>query len=90
MRKLNRKIGKPGWGFLPGLLAFALITLILSNEMALGVAKYEVPGDKRASEVLPPNLRSGPHSRVQDRVAADGYMLRFSGEFRLRNLPGYR
>ena len=47
--------------------------------------------------MLPPNLRSGPHFKVQDRVAADGYMLRFTvnsdygtfpvtGEYGLRKL----
>lgn len=52
---------------------------------------------QRAAEVLPPNLRSGPHFKVQDRVAADGYMLRFTvtsdygtfpvtGEYGLRKL----
>jgi hypothetical protein len=65
--------------------------------VALGAANYETPTDKRASEVLPPNLRSGPHFKVQDRVAADGYMLRFTvnsdygtfpvtGEYGLRKL----
>lgn len=60
-------------------------------------ATFETPGDKRASEVLPPNLRSGPHFQVQDRVAADGYMLRYTvtsdygtfpvtGEYGLRKL----
>lgn len=45
---------------------------------AAKTANYEAPSDKRASEVLSPNLRSGPHFKVQDRVAADGYMLRFT------------
>jgi len=90
-------MGKAAWDLLPGLLTFIFFTLILSSGMALGAAKYEAPSDKRASEVLPPNLRSGPHFRVQDRVAADGYMLRFTvtpdygtfpvtGEYGLRKL----
>jgi hypothetical protein len=65
--------------------------------VAFAAATYETPRDKRASEVLPPNLRSGPHFKVQDRVAADGYMLRFTvnsdygtfpvtGEYGLRKL----
>jgi hypothetical protein len=32
----------------------------------------------QASEVLPPNLRSGPHFKVDDQVMPDGYMLRFT------------
>jgi hypothetical protein len=65
--------------------------------VALGAANYEAPSGRQASEVLPPNLRSGPHFKVQDRVAADGYMLRFTvnsdygtfpvtGEYGLRKL----
>jgi hypothetical protein len=97
MKKWGQGIGKAVWGLLPGLFTFALLTLIISTGTALGAAKYEAPSDKRASEVLPPNLRSGPHFRVQDRVAADGYMLRFTvtsdygtfpvtGEYGLRKL----
>jgi hypothetical protein len=100
MKNWGQKIGKAGRDLLPGLLTFIFFTLILSSGVALGAAKtakYEAPSDKRASEVLPPNLRSGPHFRVQDRVAADGYMLRFTvnsdygtfpvtGEYGLRKL----
>lgn len=97
MKNWGQEIGKAAWGHLPGLLTFILFTLILSSGVALGAAKYEAPSDKRASEVLPPNLRSGLHFKVQDRVAADGYMLRFTvnsdygtfpvtGEYGLRKL----
>ncbi len=97
MKNWGQEIGKAAWDFLPGLLTFIFFTLILSNGVALGAAKYEAPSDKRASEVLPPNLRSGPHFKVQDRVAADGYMYRFTvnsdygtfpvtGEYGLRKL----
>lgn len=97
MKNWGQEIGKAAWDLLPGLLTFILFTLILSSGVALGAAKYEAPSDKRASEVLRPNLRSGPHFRVQDRVAADGYMLRFTvnsdygtfpvtGEYGLRKL----
>src|SRR4030042_6660967 len=100
MKNWGQEIGKAVWGLLPGLLTFILSILILSSGVALGAAKtakYEAPADKRASEVLPPNLRSGPHFKVQDRVAAGGYMLRFTvnsdygtfpvtGEYGLRKL----
>ena len=93
MKNWGQKMGKAAWDLLPGLLTFIFFTLILSSGVALGAAKtakYEAPADKRASEVLPPNLRSGPHFKVQDRVAADGYMLPLHGEFGLRHLPGHR
>ena len=100
MENWSQVMRKAAWDLLPGLLTFIFCTLILSNGVALGAAKtakYEAPSDKRASEVLPPNLRSGPHFRVQDRVGADGYMLRFTvtsdygtfpvtGEYGLRKL----
>ncbi len=97
MQNWNPKIGKAAWGRLSSLLSFILFTLIISTGVALGAANYEAPSEKRASEVLPPNLRSGPHFKVQDRVAADGYLLRFTvisdygtfpvtGEYGLRKL----
>jgi hypothetical protein len=100
MKNRGQKIGKAAWNLLPGLITCIFCTLILLSGVALGAdktAKYEAPTDKRASEVLPANLRSGPHFRVQDRVGADGYMLRFTvtsdygtfpvtGEYGLRKL----
>ena len=77
--------------------SLSLMMLTLIAGMAWGASQYEAPKERRASEVLPPNLRSGPHFKVQDRVAADGYMLRFTvtsdygtfpvtGEYGLRKL----
>jgi hypothetical protein len=97
MKNGSQVIGKAAWDLFPSLLTFIFCTLILSSGVALGAANYEAPSEKRASEVLPPNLRSGPHFKVQDRVAADGYMLRFTvtsdygtfpvtGEYGLRKL----
>jgi len=100
LKNRGQEIGKAGLGLLPGLLTLITSILIISTGAAFGAAKtarYEAPADKRASEVLPSNLRSGPHFRVQDRVAADGYMLRFTvnsdygtfpitGEYGLRKL----
>jgi len=97
MKNRSLKIGKAGCSLLTGLLHFMLFAFFISTGVALGAANYEAPSDKRASEVLPSNLRSGPHFRVQDRVAADGYMLRFTvhsdygdfpvtGEYGLRKL----
>jgi len=71
--------------------------LIILTGAALGAEDYEAPRDRRAAEMLPPNLRFGPHFQVQDQVAADGFMLRFTvnsdygtctvtGEYGLRKL----
>jgi len=97
MKDWSQKMRKAAGNLLPGLLSLILFTLIISTGVAFGAANYEAPSDKRASEVLPSNLRSGPHFKVQDRVAADGYMLRFTvtsdygtfpvtGEYGLRKL----
>jgi hypothetical protein len=97
MKNRDHKMGKPGSSLLPGLGSFILLALIISTGAAWSAANYEVPSAKRASEVLPANLRSGPHFRVQDVVAADGYMLRYTvnsdygtftvtGEYGLRKL----
>jgi len=48
---------------------------------------YEKPPVLRAADVLPPELRSGPHHQVEDAVATDGFMRIYSiasdfGEFR--------
>ncbi len=96
MKNRCQKIGKAGLRRLSGLLHFLCFTLICTGP-ALAAANYETPSDRRAAEVLPANLRSGPHFRVQDLVAADGYMLRFTvnsdygtflvtGEYGLRKL----
>jgi len=97
MENWGKEKGQAAWGLLPGLIPLVLFIFIIATGVALAAANYEVPSAKRASEVLPPNLRSGPHFRVQDRVAADGYMLRFTvnsdygtftvtGEYGLRKL----
>jgi hypothetical protein len=80
-----------------GVSFYVFLAFFLVDGPAWGASPYETPSDKRASEVLPANLRSGPHFAVQDRVAADGYMLRYTvnsdfgtftvtGEYGLRKL----
>ncbi|MCL6621203.1 MAG: hypothetical protein K6T55_03800 [Syntrophobacterales bacterium] len=53
-------------------------TVVLCSAPAFAAGPYETPTDKRASEVLPAELRSGPHFTVQEQVQADGCMLRFT------------
>jgi hypothetical protein len=96
MGKWGRTLAKTGNGLLMGGAAL-LLFLTDATGTAAAAARYEVPSDRRAAEVLPADLRSGPHFQVQDRVAADGYMLRFTvnsdygtfpvtGEYGLRKL----
>ncbi len=53
------------------------LTALLTG-IVWGSIQYETPANRRAQEVLPSRLISGPHFRVQDRVVADGYMFRFT------------
>jgi hypothetical protein len=90
----RNKVGKSFGGFR---LAVSLAALALMSGVAWGAPQYETPKDRRAAEVLPANLISGPNFQVQDRVMADGYMYRFivdsdygsfvvTGEYGLRKL----
>jgi len=58
------------------LLVFApaLVLFQLPAHAAAPASKFEVPGSHRASEILPPQLLSGPHHRVRDVVVSYGYM----------------
>jgi len=72
-----------------------LTCLTLAAGVAWGASQYEVPKDRRASEILPANLISGPHFRVRNQVIADGYMYRFTvdsdyGTFPVGGLYGLR
>lgn len=53
-------------------------TVVLCSAPAFAAGPYETPTDRRASESLPAELRSGPHFTVQEHVQADGYMLRYT------------
>ena len=59
--------------------------------------KFEVPGVLRAADVFPPELLSGPHYRVRDRVVSYGFMHHYvvdsdygpfevTGDYALRKL----
>lgn len=39
---------------------------------------FETPAMFRASEILPPALLAGPHHRVREYAAADGYLIHFT------------
>src|SRR5262249_52764781 len=44
---------------------------------AAAAQSYEQPDDRRVSDVLAPELATGPAYKVKDPVATDGYMYRF-------------
>lgn len=62
-----------------------------------GGARFEVPAPQKASQVLPPELISGPHYKVRENVSFYGYMRNYvvdsdfgvfevTGDFSLRKL----
>ena len=60
----------------------AVAAALLLGVFAAGpaAAQHEDPADRRAQDVLPPDLVTGPNFKVQDAVSADGYMYRFAVE----------
>lgn len=81
------------------LLIFSLLAAALFQGPAPCNAqpKFEGPTNLRASDILPPQLVSGPHFRVRDKVVSHGYMHHYvvdsdygvfevTGDFALRKL----
>lgn len=61
-------------------LAFVLVGMLVFQP-ALGNAAqggYEPPTTLSASQILPPDLLSGPNHRVEERVYNDGYLNRYT------------
>lgn len=62
------------------------------TQAALG---YETPPTQRATDVLPPDLRSGPHHTVSERVPTDGFIRSYTiesdfGRFQVQGDPMLR
>lgn len=84
--------------FLAAVFAVALFPLpALSAPRTTDAVQFDVPGNRSASDILPPELISGPHFRVRDKVVFYGYMYNYvvdsdfgtfeaTGDFALRKL----
>src|SRR5262249_14935656 len=55
-------------------LLFAFIHLLEPLLVLAAQPAYETPAVLSASKLLPPELLSGPHHRVQEQVRNDGYL----------------
>jgi hypothetical protein len=83
--------------------AFLVLSLLLAAlcqfpvPSAIGAAKFEVPTNEKASDILPPQLISGSNYRVRNNVVSYGYMHSYmvdsdfgafevTGDFALRKL----
>lgn len=82
--------------FLP--MFFLMMVLFQAPALsAAAVPQFETPTNRKASDVLPPQLISGPHYRVREVVISTGYMNHYgvdsdfgafevTGDFALRKL----
>ena len=58
-----------------GVVACASAAFLLVGGAPIAVAQdFEVPGKRKASEILPTNWLAGPHYRVEETVVSYGYM----------------
>jgi hypothetical protein len=57
-----------------------LLVLLAIGAGELRAAEYESAGERKASEILPPEILKGPHYRVREAVPTDGYMHQFTVE----------
>ncbi|MCE5335360.1 MAG: hypothetical protein LLG06_12325 [Desulfobacteraceae bacterium] len=65
--------------FLLALFAAALLPGVSDAAPAGSPAtQFEVPGPENASQLLPPDLLSGPHHRVREKVTSFGYMHNYT------------
>ena len=61
-------------------IAAVALLLGVAGAIPAWAQTHEDPADRRAADVLPAELAAGPHHKVKDPVAADGYMYRFAVE----------
>ena len=55
-----------------------LLVMLAIGAREIRAAEYEIPGERKASEILPPEILKGPHYRVWEAVPTDGYMHQFT------------
>src|SRR5687768_8987005 len=55
-----------------------LLVMLTIGAGEICAAEYEMPGEHKASEILPPEILKGPHYRVREAVPTDGYMHQFT------------
>ena len=50
---------------------FVFLGMLWTSSGAIHAAEYEIPGDRKASEILPAEILKGPHYRIREVVIAD-------------------
>ena len=58
--------------------AFVLAAFTMAPTIAPVAQQYEAYGIRRAADILPPGLRSGPHFKVGGEVVSYGYLHHYT------------
>ena len=64
-------------GFMKTLVAAAILTTFVAGDVAWGQS-YEVPTNRRASEILSPAMVKGPYHEVDETVVTYGFLYHYS------------
>jgi hypothetical protein len=61
-------------------IASVMVCMMLSTAVpcTLHAKEFELPRDRKASEILPPEMIQGPYYRIQEKVASYGYMHQYT------------
>lgn len=64
----------------PAALLLAVLLFPAGGAAIARAAEYEVPENRKASEILPPALQRGAHYRVREKVVCDGFTHHYTVE----------
>ena len=59
-------------------MVWAVVLIMFMTPLVAVAAEYDVPTDRKASDILPADKLSGPHYQIQDKVVCYGYMDQFT------------
>ena len=57
---------------------FVSLFMVFPAASEVNAGKYESPGNRKVSEILPPEKISGPHYRILEKVVSYGYMHHYT------------
>lgn len=63
-----------------------LTTILLFSNLAVAEPTYDKPETLKASDILPPELLSGPNHTIEDKVTNDGYLNTYTLDSQWGNL----
>ena len=54
------------------------IVMLLAATGEVSAGKFETPINRKVSDILPPEMISGPHYRIRDKIVSYGYMHHYT------------